>query len=121
MNVKCSMISFIVRTRFSGQDLLNVLLVFVFNVIQIRVLRGSPEIKEPSPLKTRSQRKRKIEDTGSGNEQNIHDHDVSLTKSFNTVFWKTDRFFYLQKTHVVLLLNQFHCQDYFNNCGSNSY
>ena len=86
MNVKCSMISFIVRTRFSGQDLLNVLLVFVFNVIQIRLLRGSPEIKEPSPLKTRSQRKRKIEDTGSGNEQNIHDHHVSLTKSFNTVF-----------------------------------
>ena len=73
--VKCSMMSSVVRTRFSGQDLL---IVFVFNVIQIRVLRGSPELKEPSPVKTRNQRKRKVEDTASGNEQNIHDDHVSL-------------------------------------------
>ena len=76
--VKCSMISSVVKTRFSGQDLLIVLVVFVFNVIQIRVLRGSPELKEPSPVKTRNQRKRKVEDTASDNEQNIHDDHVSL-------------------------------------------
>ena len=69
------MMSSVVRTRFSGQDLL---IVFVFNVIQIRVLRGSPELKEPSPVKTRNQRKRKVEDTASGDEQNIHDDHVSL-------------------------------------------
>lgn len=72
------MISSVVKTRFSGQDLLIVLVVFVFNVIQIRVLRGSPELKEPSPVKTRNQRKRKVEDTASDNEQNIHDDHVSL-------------------------------------------
>lgn len=69
------MMSSVVRARFSGQDLL---IVFVFNVIQIRVLRGSPELKEPSPVKTRNQRKRKVEDTASDNEQNIHDDHVSL-------------------------------------------
>ena len=85
--MKCYMISSIVRTRFSGQDLLT-LVVFVFNIEQIRVLRGSPEIKEPSPLKTRNQRKRRIEDTASGNEETtvLHDHHVSVTKSFNTNF-----------------------------------
>ena len=92
------MISSIVRTRFSGQDLLT-LVVFVFNIEQIRVLRGSPEIKEPSPLKTRNQRKRRIEDTASGNEETtvLHDHHVSVTKVSLQFFEKLIDFFIFER------------------------
>jgi len=34
-----------------------------FCYIQIKVLRGNVDTKQPSPLKTRSQRKRKIENS----------------------------------------------------------